>query len=114
MSKTRRTSGHFVGCEIIRNQIEHGVKRQRIGLIGEKGVIPRSHMKIMNNENKEIGEVSSGGFSPCLQKPIAMGYVEKKYCEKDTTLKVEIRKDKIVSVKVTPLPFVQKGYYKNE
>jgi len=114
MSKTRRTSGHFIGCEIIRNQIEHGVKRQRIGLIGEKGVIPRSHMKIMNNENKEIGEVSSGGFSPCLQKPIAMGYVEKKYCEKDTTLKVEIRKDKIVSVKVTPLPFVQKGYYKNE
>ena len=36
----------------------------------------------------EVGEITSGAFSPCLKKNIAMGYVEKPYAKSGTELKV--------------------------
>jgi len=112
MSKKRKESGEFVGSQVIRDQIANGVKRKRVGLIGEKGLTPRGHMKILDEDDNEIGEVTSGSFSPCLQLPIAMGYVPPEQSELDTGLKVEIRKNKAVDVKVCSLPFVPKGYFK--
>ena len=99
---------------MLRQQIANGVTRKRIGIMGDKGLAPRQHMNILNKDGSEIvGEVTSGGFSPCLQKPIAMGYVRPEYTEIDTQLQVEIKSGKCVNVNVCQLPFVPKGYYKS-
>ena len=112
MSKKRKEEAVFIGSDVIRKQINGGVDRKRVGLIGTKGLTPRHDMKILDKGGNDIGIVTSGSFSPCLQLPIAMGYVTTKNAEIDNELKVEIRKGKSVDVKVCSLPFVQKGYFK--
>lgn len=59
----------------------------------------------------QVGEVTSGAFSPCLKKNIAMGYVEKAYAKSGTELKVEVR-GKINPAVVTKMPFVPNTYFK--
>jgi len=113
MSKKRREEGTFIGSNIIREQIKNGVKHKRVGIIGEKGLTPRAHMIIKDTDNNEIGEITSGSFSPCIQKPIAMGYINPTYSDIDTSLQVQIRPNKDISVKVCELPFVKKGYFKD-
>jgi aminomethyltransferase len=112
MTKKRRESGEFIGSTAIRKQIAEGVPRKRCGMKGAKGLTPRAHMKVFDKEGNEVGEVSSGSFSPCLQFPIAMAYVDTPLTEIGTQLQVEIRPDKFVDVAVCELPFVPKGYYK--
>ena len=112
MSKKRKEEAVFMGCDVIREQIKNGVSRKRVGLIGTKGLTPRHDMKILDANGMDIGVVTSGSFSPCLQLPIAMGYVTIENAEMDKELKVEIRKGKTVNVKVCGLPFVPTGYFK--
>ena len=59
----------------------------------------------------QIGEVTSGAFSPCLKKNVAMGYVEKKYGKAGTQLKVAVR-GKESPAEVTKMPFVPNTYFK--
>ena len=112
MSKKRQQNGEFIGSTVIKDQIVNGTKRKRVGFTCEKGLAPRAHMKIKDVNNNIVGEVSSGGQSPCLKIPIAMGYVDNEYSAVDTPLKVEIRANKDIDVKVCNLPFVPKGYFK--
>jgi glycine cleavage system aminomethyltransferase T len=50
------------------------VSRKRVSVIGMK-IPARAHTEIFSEDGKElIGEITSGGFSPTLNKPIAMGY----------------------------------------
>lgn len=112
MSKKRRESADFIGSDVIRSQIEKGPRRKRVGLIGKKGLTPRHDMKILDGEGNKIGVVTSGSFSPCLQLPIAMGYVKTDQAEIGNKVKVEIRSNKTVDVEVCSMPFVPKGYFK--
>uniref|UniRef100_A0A670HUP6 Aminomethyltransferase n=1 Tax=Podarcis muralis TaxID=64176 RepID=A0A670HUP6_PODMU len=57
-----------------------------------------------------LGEVTSGCPSPCLQKNIAMGYVESDYSKLSTALTVEVRKKSCPAL-VTKMPFVATNYY---
>ena len=59
----------------------------------------------------QIGEVTSGAFSPCLKKNVAMGYVEKKYGKAGTQLKVSVR-GKESPAEVSKMPFVPNTYFK--
>lgn len=58
--------------QVIRKQLAEGVTKRRVGLISS-GAPARQHSEIMNADGKVIGEVTSGAFSPCLKKNIAMG-----------------------------------------
>lgn len=58
-----------------------------------------------------MGEVTSGAFSPCLKKNIAMGYVDKSVAKAGTPLKVVVR-GKQNDATVTKMPFVPNTYYK--
>jgi len=112
ISKKRLATAEFPGVEIIRDQAENPfvVKRKRIGLIGaDKGPVPRQGMAVVNR-GKQVGVVTSGCFSPCLQKPIAMAYVNPTMGCAENNLEVAVRK-KMVQMVVTPLPFLKKGYY---
>ena len=59
----------------------------------------------------QIGEITSGAFSPSLKKNIAMGYVDKKYGKKDTELKVVVR-GRANDAVVTKMPFAPTTYFK--
>merc|ERR1712087_207359 len=111
VSKSRREACDFVGGDVIKKQLADGVGIRRIGLIVGKGAPARQHAKILNMEGEEIGEITSGGFSPCLQKNIAMGYVKKGYLKSGTELKVQVRK-KVNEAVVTKMPFVPAKYHR--
>ena len=66
---------------------------------------------ILDGEGNEIGRITSGTFSPSLQRPIAMGYVALGSAAPGTPLKLEQR-GKIFDASVTPMPFVPHQYHR--
>ena len=58
--------------QVIKKQLAEGVSRRRVGFVSA-GAPARQHSEILNKDGKVVGEVTSGGFSPCLKKNIAMG-----------------------------------------
>ncbi|XP_048344489.1 aminomethyltransferase, mitochondrial [Sphaerodactylus townsendi] len=109
LGKRRRIAMDFPGAQIIVAQIKEKPKRKRIGLISTGPPI-RQHMPVLGPEGKIIGEVTSGCPSPCLQKNIAMGYVESEHSKLNTDLMVEVRKKSCPAL-VTKMPFVPTHYY---
>lgn len=55
--------------------------------------------------------MTSGAFSPCLKKNVAMGYIKKPYDKAGTKLKVDVRGRKN-DAEVSKMPFVKTTYYK--
>ncbi|GJQ12753.1 hypothetical protein GpartN1_g4544.t1 [Galdieria partita] len=109
IAKSRRESGGFLGDKVILKQLKEGVERRRVGFILQ-GAPARGHESIFVDD-RVVGQVTSGVFSPCLGKPIGMGYVEKKYQKSGTLIQVEIRQKK-VSGELVKMPFVSTHYYK--
>jgi aminomethyltransferase len=92
----------FIGRRALLRQKRKGVKRIRIGLsLLDKG-IPRAGYDILRGI-RVIGKVTSGSFSPVLQKGIGVGYVERKYAEKGAVLAVRIR-ERLVKAEVIKMP----------
>ena len=76
---------------------------QRVGLELPGKRIPREHFPVMSGANV-IGEVSSGTFSPTLERPIAMAYVRPQYAGLGTELAIDIR-GRPEPARVVALPF---------
>jgi len=110
IGKRRRAEGGFLGAETILQQLKDGPARRRVGLVSS-GAPARSHSEILDGDGKNIGEVTSGGFSPCLKKNISMGYVANGYHKNGTQVKVTVRGRQYDAV-VTKMPFVPVHYYK--
>ncbi|CAL9043410.1 unnamed protein product [Musa banksii] len=111
IGKRRRAEGGFLGAEVILKQLQEGPPVRRVGFFSN-GPPPRSHSEILSGSSGEkIGEVTSGGFSPCLKKNIAMGYVESGFHKPGTEVKIVIR-GKANDGIVTKMPFVPTKYYK--
>ena len=81
----------FPGSETLATIKRDGPKRVRVGLELAGKRVPREHYGIYAAVGKAIGEVSSGTFSPTLQKPIAMGYVPPQFREPGTEVTIDIR-----------------------
>jgi aminomethyltransferase len=107
----KRINDQYPGSEIIKKQIQSGVKRLRVGIRPDTKVIARANTKIFNEESKEIGKVTSGTFGPSVDHPISMGYVHNDYSSLDTKIFLEIRGKKF-SANICKLPFYQKNYVK--
>ena len=92
---------------------ENGSKQTRIGLALEGRMPAREGAQIYAGE-KPVGTVTSGGFSPTLGHPIAMGYVDSAYAALDdpaADLTIAVR-NKHLPAKVTAMPFVPHRYYR--
>ncbi|MCS7374664.1 MAG: glycine cleavage system aminomethyltransferase GcvT [archaeon GB-1867-097] len=101
--------GEFIGREALQKQLEEGLKKIRIGLkMIDKG-IPRPHYEIYR-EDKKIGTVTSGTYSPLLKMGIAMGYVKPEYNVENLQVEVVIRGRK-VKAKVVNWPFYDPTKY---
>lgn len=98
--------GEFIGKEALQEQKEEGVNRRRIGLTMEEKGIPREGYKLIRDE-REIGEVTSGGFSPILKTGIAMGYSNVSL-DKDDRVIIKIRGEE-KKARIVNWPFHKKG-----
>jgi aminomethyltransferase len=105
--------GHdqFPGADKILNQLQHGSKKIRTGLVVESKVPVRDGSVIINNEDKVVGQVTSGGFSPSMGKPVAMALLDRNSASLGTTLYAIVR-DRKIAVTVTKLPFIPHRYHR--
>ena len=108
-----RINSNFPGSNIIKKQIDEGVEKIRVGIKPETKVIAREKTKIFDQNDKLIGNVTSGTFGPSVQGPIAMGYVTNDYSSSNTKVYLEVRGKKIPA-NVCDLPFYKKNYVKGE
>jgi aminomethyltransferase len=111
ISKNRIISGGFIGFEKIKSQIENGTSKVRVGIKPERRIIARENTVIFSEDNKNIGEITSGTFGPSIQVPIAMGYIESSFSKIDTKIFLEVRGKKYPA-SISNLPFYKKSYVK--
>ena len=103
--------GHnqFPGADKILNQLHLGSEKIRAGLLVESKIPVREGSVVINNEDKVIGYVTSGSFSPTLSKPIAMALLDRNAASLGNTLYAMVR-DRKIAVTVTKLPFIPHRY----
>ena len=115
IQKVRRRGGArmcgFPGAEIILGQLEHAAHRLRVGLRPEGRAPVRAGAPLFEAEDAsvQIGAVTSGGFGPSLNAPIAIGYLPTALAVPGTRVFAELR-SKRLPVAVTRLPFVVPKY----
>ena len=110
INKRRRTDGGYPGADRINREIGEGTGRKWVGLVLDGRLPAREGSEIFSGET-QVGMVTSGGFSPTLGHPIAMGFVDAAHAEIDTTLDVQVR-NKRLPARVAKMPFVQHRYFR--
>ena len=111
INKRRRAEGGFPGAMRILAELENGAPQRRVGFDVEGRQPVREGARVLDDQGNEVGRVTSGGFSPSLQRPIAMGYVATPLAEAGTALKLEQR-SKLFDARVAALPFVPHRYHR--
>ena len=109
LSKRRREEGGFPGHERIMIEREQGPVTKRVGLIVAGRQPVREGAAVLDVEGSEVGKVTSGGFSPSLQQPIAMAYVPTSLAAPGSTITLTQR-GKLFTGTVAPMPFVPHNY----
>lgn len=109
IGKRRRMEWNFPGAERVRDELANGAKRLRVGIKPEGRQPARGHTPIHAPDGAAIGEITSGGFGPSLNGPMAMGYVAREYAADGTALDLMVR-GKAIPARVAPTPFVPHRY----
>jgi aminomethyltransferase len=103
--KSRRLSGGFLGDSRLQREIENSPSKVRVGLMLEGRAPAREGAVIESLEGHSLGVVTSGGFAPSLQAPVAMGYVSPSFAKAETEVHIIVRGKPLLAHVVT-LPFV--------
>jgi len=113
VSKARRTSGAraggFPGADVILRELDSGASMARVGLCPDGRAPMREGTRLLDSDGNAVGHVTSGGFGPSVNGPVAMGYVPRPLAKPGTALLGEVR-GKRLPVSVTALPFVPAGF----
>lgn len=113
IGKRRRAEADFPAAERILSLIEKGSREVRVGIQPEGRAPAREGTAIADKAGQIVGRVTSGGFGPSVNAPVAMGYVEKAFSRAGTEVDLVIR-GKPVAARVAPLPFVPHRYKRSE
>ena len=111
IGRRRRDQGGFPGAEIIRRQLAEGAPRLRVGIRPAGRAPARAHTEITDVDGAPLGEITSGGFGPSVDGPVAMGYVPAGFAVPGMPLKLIVR-GKALDAHVALLPFVSHSYHK--
>jgi aminomethyltransferase len=111
VSKRRREAEDFPGAAFVCGELAGRLERRRVGLAVLEGAPAREGAEITDAAGVVVGRVTSGGFSPTLKAPIAMGYVPPTLAEPGAELFVLVR-GKPQAAKVVDLPFVPHRYHR--
>ncbi len=109
IGKRRRMEWDFPGAAVIRDQLDNGVHRLRVGIRPDGRAPARAQTEIVADDGTAAGTITSGGFGPSLNAPVAMGYVRKDLADDGTHLHLMVR-GKPIPGAVAPLPFVPHRY----
>jgi aminomethyltransferase len=109
IQKRRRLEGGFPGAGRIQGELANGPKRRRVGIKPDGRAPAREGTEILALLGDRLGVVTSGGFGPSVNGPIAMGYVAADRSEVGTPVNLMVR-GKALSAAVAPLPFVPHRY----
>jgi aminomethyltransferase len=97
----------FVGSDAIASRKNDPSLPVRVGLLIDGRRAAREGSDLIDSEGRRIGRVSSGTFSPTLQNPIAMAYVQRNMASVGTTFDADIRGSR-AAARVVPLPFYKR------
>ena len=111
INKRRRAEGGFAGAMRILGELDQGVPQTRVGFDVDGRQPVREGAVVLDGEGNAIGRITSGGFSPSLSRPIAMGYVNVTQSEPGTAVTLEQR-SKLFAAKVAAMPFVPHKYHR--
>lgn len=115
LSKVRRADGArpggYPGADVILKQITEGVAKKRVGLRPQDRTPVRDGAELVDANGAKIGIVTSGGFGPTLNGPLAMGYVQTTFAAPGTRVTAMVR-GKPVAMEVVRTPFVPQRYYR--
>lgn len=110
INKRRRSEGGFPGADHILPMIATGAPTRRVGLVIEGRMAAREGATVLSGDTK-VGTVTSGGFSPSLERPIAMAFVATEHAAPGTPLSIDVR-GRMLSATVASMPFVPHRYHR--
>ena len=109
IGKRRREARDFPAGAKIMDLVANGTPTKRVGIRPEGRAPAREGTEIADKSGRIIGKITSGGFGPSLNAPVAMGYVESAFAADDTALDLMVR-GKLLPATVTRMPFVPHTY----
>ena len=109
LSKVRREAANFAGAELVLAQYPDKAPRNRVALTIDSKQPVREGAVLEDQKGLAIGVVTSGGFSPTLQRPIAMGYVSSTHNEISV---IAVQRGKKIFCNIIELPFVPHKYHR--
>lgn len=109
ISKARRERGDFPGAQRILAELKHGVPSKRVGIRPLGRAPAREGTQIQNSDGETIGVITSGGFGPTVNGPVAQGYVDSSYAKAGTPVRLIVR-GKPLDAEIAALPFIPTRY----
>jgi len=109
IGKRRKIEKDFPGAKQIIDALFDGTSRKRIGIRPDGRAPAREGTEITDGKSRVIGTITSGGFGPSINAPIAMGYVETQFANDGTEIGLLVR-GKEMPARVAPMPFVPHRY----
>ncbi len=113
IQKVRRRGGEraggFPGAAVILDQLEAGAARARVGIRALGRAPVREGAELVDDSGTAVGVVTSGGFGPSVDAPVAMGYVDAAHARTGTRILARVR-NREIAVEVTSPVFVEQRY----
>ena len=109
IQKRRRMEGGFLGAARVQKELADGVSRKRVGIKPEGRAPAREGTVVADAAGRPVGTITSGGFGPTVNGPIAMGYVETASSTPGTPVQLIVR-DKAMPAQIVKLPFVPNNF----
>ena len=109
ISKRRKMEWNFIGAAPIRAMLEAGPPRLRVGIRPDGRAPARGHTEIVDAHGAPLGMITSGGFGPTANAPIAMGYVRADHAADGTEIHLMVRGKKLPA-RIAATPFVPHRY----
>ncbi|MEM7300577.1 MAG: glycine cleavage system aminomethyltransferase GcvT [Pseudomonadota bacterium] len=105
--KDLRAEGTFIGADALRQSLADGRKRMRVGLSTSEKVPVRAGTDLVNEAGDAIGSVTSGGFGPSADAPVALGLISTEAA--DEPIFAQVRKRTVPMIRAK-LPFTPHNY----
>ena len=109
IGKRRKTEKDFPAAEKIMDHVANGTAKKRVGILPVGKAPAREGTEITDKTGRVIGKITSGGFGPSLNAPVAMGYVESTFAANGTEVDLLVR-GKPNPARVAPMPFIPNRY----
>jgi aminomethyltransferase len=109
IAKRRREEGGFIGAARVQKELAEGPTRKRVGIKPEGRAPAREGTEIQDLAGRKIGTITSGGFGPTVNGPVAMGYVDAASAAANTKVNLIVR-GQAMPATIVKLPFVPNNF----